>query len=130
MSLILEAQIRALKPALYINSVYLYGLAAKALFLTWLRFEGSCFGPKLGPKRDSRRRRASIPLARPTSMAPGHQRDRLKPQSIEKLKPQAFEDTRRMSFGCGFRTLVRSGAVGLRGLRRAVLFRRRGFGLR
>ncbi|SEF05163.1 hypothetical protein SAMN02787142_7045 [Burkholderia sp. WP9] len=107
MFLILEAQIRALKPALYINSVYLYGLAAKALFLTWLRFEGSCFGPKLGPKRD-----------------------RLKPQSIEKLKPQAFEDTRRMSFGCGFRTLVRSGAVGLRGLRRAVLFRRRGFGLR
>lgn len=107
MSLILEAPIRALKPALYINSVYLSGLAAKALFLTSLRFEGSGIGPKLGPKRDG-----------------------LKPQSIEKLKPQAFEDTRRMSFGCGFRTLVRrSGAVGLRGLRRAVLFRRRGFGL-
>ncbi|WP_199730154.1 hypothetical protein [Paraburkholderia sp. BL17N1] len=37
MSLILEVRIRTLKPALYINSVYLYGLPAKALFVTRLR---------------------------------------------------------------------------------------------
>ncbi|WP_181196478.1 hypothetical protein [Paraburkholderia sp. BL25I1N1] len=37
MSLILEVLIRTLKPALYINSVYLYGLPARAPFVTRLR---------------------------------------------------------------------------------------------
>lgn len=35
--MILEAPIRTLKPALYINSVYLYGLPARAPFVTRLR---------------------------------------------------------------------------------------------
>lgn len=39
--LILEVQIRTLKPALYINSVYLYGLPAKASFVTRLRVRWS-----------------------------------------------------------------------------------------
>lgn len=36
-SLILEAPVRTLKAALYINSVYIYGLAARASFVTWVK---------------------------------------------------------------------------------------------
>jgi hypothetical protein len=42
LSLILEVQIRTLKPALYIKSVYLYGLPARASFVTRLRVRWSC----------------------------------------------------------------------------------------
>jgi len=37
MLMILEAQIRTLKAVVYINSVYVYGLAATTLFVTRLR---------------------------------------------------------------------------------------------